>query len=357
MAPSTQLLVWPTESSSLRDILGLDPNSQFCCHGTTKKGKHCKIHVSKDNSLLVSSLLIQIVKKRSLDAARSLLSRVSQLVMCQKYHQYQGSSWLSSWEKKLTSFKSPPAKVKKEEDGGDDVKLVLAELEERKTESDQQDQSSPYGQIKVEAETNAPVKEEEPPLVESPPTAISSKPTLKKRPTQHNFERYASPLCTRELNQRIKDIILRPLTQNEKQSAGYIYTYVFPGNYHDPAPYLKIGYTKDVEARMASWQKQCGYEPCVLSRVKADNYVRVERLVHAQLHNKRMRETKCPTCSVKHKEWFDVRSYKSDMVIGLWAAWARQNPYAEDGCLKKEWVKRVEGVDLDDARCWEQLVQ
>jgi hypothetical protein len=196
----------------------------------------------------------------------------------------------------------------------------------------------------------------------STPTKTSPKSTPTKQiastdsKPKHVFENYGLPRSIERINEEIKKKLLRPLLKEEKKKAGHVYIYTFPESYHDPHPYIKIGYAEDVKVRMGQWKSQCGYPPKLLGQFPADHYVKVENLVHAQLWNQRKREKDgCPTCGVKHKEWFKVDSMTVNKNIGLWTSWMRQQPYTDEGFLQDKWRVRIEGFDMADSGCWELL--
>ncbi|KAK7423108.1 hypothetical protein QQX98_001184 [Neonectria punicea] len=356
MSLPASLLVWPATSSTLRELLGLDSQPRLRCIGQTKKDNQCKNKGSGQTSVLVSSLLGQIVSSGSLVAARSLLAQVSHLVLCGRHKKYR-LSYLESWEKQLALLKPAAVKVEDKDD-----KPTLAELSvkvtryspRRRRSSDQKDkvkeetpEEDTFRDTKPRASVTSPSK----PLPHKSPKPIPSKKIV------HKFEPFSDPLSIETRNKSVKKLVLRSLSDKERSSEGCIYVYTFPENYHDAAPYLKIGNASDLDNRMASWERQCGYKPKVLSDFRTELYVKVERLVHAQLRNQRIRETGgCPRCQVKHQEWFKVRSSKACEVLGLWTAWTRQEPYHENGILKDQWLVRLEGLDMSDPDCWEEFV-
>ncbi|KAK7429623.1 hypothetical protein QQZ08_003818 [Neonectria magnoliae] len=360
MSLPASLLVWPATSSTLRELLGLDSKPRLRCIGQTKKDTHCEIKGSGQASTLVSSLLGQIVSSESLVAARSLLVQVSHLVLC-RHHKKDRLSYLESWEKQLGSLKAAAVKAEDKDD-----ESTLAELSvkvtrfspRRRRSSDQKDKAK---EETPERKTSRDIKPRA--IVASPSKPIphkSPKPTPSKKIT-HKFEPFGDPLSIETRNKSVKKLVLRSLSRSlsdkERSSEGCIYVYTFPENYHDAAPYLKIGNASDLDNRMASWERQCGYKPKVLYDFRTELYVKVERLVHAQLRNQRIRETGgCPRCQVKHQEWFRVQSSKACEVVGLWTAWTRQEPYHESGILKDKWLVRLEGLDMSDPDCWEKFV-
>ncbi|KAI9745758.1 MAG: hypothetical protein M1835_002580 [Candelina submexicana] len=121
---------------------------------------------------------------------------------------------------------------------------------------------------------------------------------------------------------------------------------------------LKIGRASNVQRRMNEWTRQCGYD---LSLIRFYPYVstssrsptpsssrrsdssngavdvagaevrkvphahRVERLIHIELAEKRVKRT-CETCGREHREWFEVEASREsvktvDEVVRRWVAW------------------------------------
>lgn len=373
MTISTQLTMWPTTKPLLCNILGLDSEADKC-HGLIKSEKRrCKRELSKPDKARISSLLEQIVVQGSLKAVRTILEQLSNLVLCPKDHRTKYSKYfLSQWEEKLEKTQDSTI-VKKEEE---DNKASLSDIESHSEEVGITSQSNPVlsvPQIKVEDKdasnsealqdtTSVGVKTRSRRISTSSFTIPEAPEAAALRATgpKHDFERYSAEKSLLEINTKMEEHLRRALTQTEKSNRavkGDIYTYAFPNHYRDAHPYLKIGFTKDPERRMADWDRKCGYKPEELSHHTAENYARVERLVHIQLANLRMKEHNgCPGCTKKHQEWFNVRSTRASEVISLWCDWMRQLPYDEDGKLTQYWVNRLEGADLTNPRCWNLFV-
>lgn len=365
---SPHLLVWPADPSSLRGLLGLDAGlDSFCCHGKTVAGPQCRRRVKRDKCRRVSDLLAQIVKKGSLEAAGSLLDQVSKLVFCHQHLDLERPLWLKGWMKTLRLLKSSVGvKKEEEEEEEEDVKAVLGAL---KDVSDRSETLAPQSTLPYKTDTTKEPLIKHEPLPSEPstpiPTTPSRKPPCPTSPSSpsnlaahHVFQPFGPTLTTHALNSAIQALLLRPLLPTEMLSSGHVYMYTFPDSYHSSSPHLKIGNTKDLAGRMAAWAKKCGYEPKLLADFRTDCYVRAERLVHATLANGRLVEKKgCPGCGVRHREWFRVGQAEAVNTIGLWTRWTRLRPYDEDGELKPEWVRRVEEVDLNDAKCWHDFAE
>lgn len=119
---------------------------------------------------------------------------------------------------------------------------------------------------------------------------------------------------------------------------------------------LKIGRASNVHRRLGEWTRQCGYS---LSLIRFYPYVpsacltlpnpslnanappqfppnnvsktphvhRVERLIHIELGEKRVKQAKCGMCGKEHREWFEVEANREglrsvDEVIRRWVGWA-----------------------------------
>ncbi|KAM0557074.1 hypothetical protein ACHAPJ_005337 [Fusarium lateritium] len=360
---TTSTEAWPSTASTLRELLQIDTGRKLHCHfHLPKPNRRCQKDISISNSTLITHLLEQIIVLGSYTAAKSLLTQVAGLVMCQRWHQKKGPPQLLLWEGILKPLE---AKVIKQDDQED---IVKSEEDTIKLPS-----STPVAVVKPESQPTGETPKDETPTAKttsrrisqsSPSTPTKSSPRLrpsKETPLKttefkHKFEDYGLPRDTTDKNKAIKEHLLSPLAQKEKESEGYVYIYTFPETYRIARPYLKIGYAQDVEARMAKWKAQCGYRPRVLSQFTADHYIKLEKLVHAQLYSQRKRELSCPTCGVCHKEWFDVDLMTATVITTMWATWMRQQPYDDEGNLQEKWRVRIEGLDLSDPDCWVLLV-
>lgn len=125
---------------------------------------------------------------------------------------------------------------------------------------------------------------------------------------------------------------------------------------------LKIGRTSNVHRRLAEWSKQCSYDLTLIryypytpsssassspARVppshnsrnrtpsaslvpgrKVPHVHRVERLIHLELADQRVRDLgQCPECGKEHREWFEIEAEKEslrrvDECIRRWVSWA-----------------------------------
>ncbi|RSL70744.1 hypothetical protein CEP54_001591 [Fusarium duplospermum] len=360
MAASPSVTTWPSTASALRDLLEVDACHSLTCHGNTKEESNprCTNKINKADCNEVAKLLDQIVELGCFKAAESLLSKLAYLIMCKNkrigHEDKFGPGRISDWKVKLESIPSPS--VEDEEQEEDTSSKYEAGDETEDDDSPTPPSSAWHSDAETDEENST--QEDTPDLAFQTPSSTSDSPkTTKQVKVVHKFERYSITRSTTFINKKIRKLLLRPLQKTEKFVDGYIYIYTFPESYHDAAPYLKIGFAKDVQARMARWENQCKYRPKVLVHQSADHYVKIESLVHAQLVNQRKVEaTGCPECGIRHNEWFSASSLDASRAVSLWTSWMRQMPYDEEGQLKSKWKARIECLDMSDAACWEELV-
>lgn len=369
---------WPDTPESLSQVLHLQSADKLKCHGTTRKEEGCKRDISRVNKASIDRLLDSIVAQRNSANARALLTEVAQLVVCQRDHQNQGPVLLAQWQKALKDAEArhaqklaseedstqpdSPAIKKEEEESPTPTRIrapprptpVAVKKEERPSKTHTLSQLDPV----PSAENVKVPKRENSEDSASSSTQSTTELTPRKAHTSHTFEPFGKLKTTVQRNQCIKDKIRNPLSSREMPkpngAPGWVYMYTLPDNLSSN---IKIGYAANVQDRMRRIQHACGYKPEVVDKFSMPLYVKVERLVHAQLWNKRLREPGCPKCGKRHNEWFSVDCAEASRVVGMWAAWSRLEPYDEFGHLKTKWVMRLEEVDLEDPECWQEFVK
>ncbi|KAF4995589.1 hypothetical protein FGRMN_5042 [Fusarium graminum] len=353
---TTLLKSWPHTTLILEGLLEIDIKPKTKCHSIVDRtSARCGNPISEANRVKIVKSLKEIVDAGSFSAAQDILGEVAQLIMCQRRHQEDGPGRLSLWHDIFKRFDAAVIKEEDEQDtpssGKNTDKVSICTATTLKQG------------VTPKKETPRPVttSHRKPQFSPSTPTKASPKCTPVKRSepvaskSKHEFENFGLPRSIDCINKKIKELLLRPLTRDEMKQGGQIYTYTFPESYHDAYPHIKIGYAKDVKERMAQWRVQCAYTPELLGQFSAEHYVKVEKLVHAQLWNERKREKSCPACHVMHKEWFKVHFLTVSKYIGLWTSWMRQTPYDDQGILQDKWRLRIESFDMTDPRCWELL--
>ena len=122
----------------------------------------------------------------------------------------------------------------------------------------------------------------------------------------------------------------KPLTPRQCK-VGYLYVYWNKATFG----IYKIGFTTlDVDTRLKSWESKCKHTAQKLyeSPLALRNVERVERLVHAELDEYRVKEFGCHGCGGNHDEWFERVHF--DVIvesIEFWTEWIMKEdgPYEE----------------------------
>ncbi|KAI3397928.1 hypothetical protein diail_10097 [Diaporthe ilicicola] len=186
-------------------------------------------------------------------------------------------------------------------------------------------------------------------------------PPRERRAQTRSFDPYGPPKSTLEINNSIKDLLLR----NTEADEGYVYGFQHPddmvlnpsaGDDAGTARLIKIGRSKNHTARMRQIRKKCGYVPQTVFAHLMPHHVRIERVVHLQLHNSRLRDVGCTGCGARHEEWFRVDVEFAERLVVLWKAFADRRPYEEQGAMLPMWRERLDRLRLGDADCWDGFV-
>ncbi|KAM0797511.1 hypothetical protein BDR22DRAFT_434700 [Usnea florida] len=112
---------------------------------------------------------------------------------------------------------------------------------------------------------------------------------------------------------------------------GYLYVYWNEATFG----VRKIGFTiKEVNDRLKYWETSCRRtaKEEYRSPSKVRHAAKIERLVHADLLEYRVRELACRTCLKSHIEWF--RGVNLTFIIGrieAWSQWISEQPYEQVG--------------------------
>ncbi|KAI7784923.1 hypothetical protein LA080_008954 [Diaporthe eres] len=189
-------------------------------------------------------------------------------------------------------------------------------------------------------------------------------PPRQGRTEGRTFNPYGPSKSTLEINNAIKDLLLR---HHADADEGYVYGFQHPedvavdplstGRCDNGRPHLvKIGRSKNHQARMRQISKRCEYVPHTVFAHLTPQHAMVERVVHTQLHNSRLRDVGCVGCGTRHEEWFEVDVGRAEHLVALWKAFAECHPYDKQGEMLPARRKRLEQLDLGDADCWEHFV-
>ncbi|KAK8142576.1 hypothetical protein G3M48_008557, partial [Beauveria asiatica] len=132
--------------------------------------------------------------------------------------------------------------------------------------------------------------------------------------------------CASHEKQAIKTTTRQDTPLKNEVNDGFIYLYKVPGNDN----LVKIGFNTDsVDVRVKTWRKKCHREAHVLhatdSRERVPHAHRVERLVHAELMERRVRHY-CERCTAQHVEWFEAEVEEAAAVMDKWSCWMRTRP-------------------------------
>ncbi|MCJ1286165.1 hypothetical protein MMC26_005510 [Xylographa opegraphella] len=158
------------------------------------------------------------------------------------------------------------------------------------------------------------------------------------------------PQDTKHLSvkQSLAKCVIKPLGMNGGKS-GHLYVYSTSGGIEP----RKIGVTGNgnIETRLKYWRR-CG--PVVLLYPKeeknakqqepSDQVYVLERLVHTELKNFRLKTIECP-CKKTHKEWFTAPDDLIMAVIKKWETWLKLEPYEKYGDI---WVLKDGFFNLED---------
>ena len=188
-------------------------------------------------------------------------------------------------------------------------------------------------------------------------------PPREKQAESRSFDPYGPPKSILEINNAIKDILLRHQADADE---GFVYGFQHPEDIaldpslpgaHEWSPHLiKIGRSKNHRVRMRQISKKCGYTPHTVFAHSMPRHGMVERVVHTQMHNSRLRDVGCTGCGTRHEEWFQVDVRYAEHVVELWKAFVESRPYDEQGSILPAWRERLEQLDLGDADCWQHFV-
>ncbi|KAK2024446.1 DUF1766-domain-containing protein [Colletotrichum zoysiae] len=391
---------WPQTLADLQACLSAPLGSCTSCQGRSKTKPTCGNRISKESRERISSVVLDVLASGSLSSAARHLERLASLVLCKRWHQKQAADKTAEWERRIREFLGLSGDG--EQDGGKRGAGAEAESEARGSRtaavsvkstggcvakssnarrlsvadgvgSKQVTEKRPVSLV-IKQET---VKEEGDECnsrldsipFNSPPSKPAVCPDPLKKSTVHTFEPYQQPASIREINAAIVKKLLAPFTDREREAVGkgYIYGYKLPKDHvtasgTDTDGMLKIGYTKNLRRRMGDWQSKCHYTPKLVIVCETPHYIKMEKVVHLHLANERRRDMACAGCreangnTTDHKEFFEVDVEKARAVVGMWAAWARLEPFDEEGRLTAYWAARLDALNLDDDECWDKFV-
>lgn len=186
-------------------------------------------------------------------------------------------------------------------------------------------------------------------------------PSPERQAAARSFDRYGPLMTAREINEGIKRLLLGDFPATE----GYVYGFTHPydtsfgmsAELTQGIHLIKIGRSVDYERRMREFHRKCKYVPHVIFSHTMSHHLRIELVVHLQLHNERLQDVGCLGCGARHEEWFRVDGEHAESLVSLWQGFANCNPYDDDGVMLPEWCDRLERLDMDDVNCWERFIR
>ncbi|MCJ1295130.1 hypothetical protein MMC34_006691 [Xylographa carneopallida] len=295
---------------ALRDIFGTEmiteiKQGRHRCYGFTKQGPRCTKHIAK--SILESArrrLLEAHSRVSPLDLINELLALVEAL-FCY-YHISEAKMKAESWICSQSLSTPIPTAY-------DDSLLLKQEPQRRDS-----DEAIKRDHEKVSTSVNS---------------------FLQIFPSKSSYVE-GIDRCTPWQPQNIKNLsvksslakwVVQPLEKNGGKS-GFLYIYSTTGDIGT----RKIGLTKheNIEVRFKAWRK-CGQVVNLVYPKKEyqapfEHVYRLERLVHTELKNFRLKKTRC-ICGKTHVEWSHAPDALITAVILKWGKWLDSKPYEKVG--------------------------
>ncbi|KAH8707788.1 hypothetical protein HC256_009958 [Beauveria bassiana] len=329
----------PSLQRRLRLILGPAPVK---CTSVTKDGNHCRNNIAQarksDAQKTVRKMIEMAMGSIEQDSSITLLAEVWQhYTLCHAHLKYSFKTQ-DDWVKRLEEF----------------CMACQSEMNSRIEEE----------KLKAKEATTANDKADEIILASPPPTPRSR--LVHKSPRTFwdgvyetsqfkilgKYEVINKSLFTADMVAREQLNTEDDKSKNEIKD-GFVYLYQVSGNDN----LVKIGFTTgQVAQRLESWKKDCHREPAQLypapdAVCKAVPHAhRVERLVHAELMEHRVR-VYCEPCEKQHVEWFKVSVKHAVAVIEKWSLWIQRRPYEKretrqsvKWSLKAEEAKRLADI-------------
>lgn len=152
------------------------------------------------------------------------------------------------------------------------------------------------------------------------------------------FERFhPEDLSVLTITHKVLDLMRSALSEKQGTDHGLVYMLRMIGR----PGFVKIGCTrKSLDKRMKEINECIPHKLQSISdddRCPVPNYMRVERLIHAELHTyrrafscdcgKRNFDDEADNGATRHNEWFEIDEEKALEVVSRWKKWIRTRPY------------------------------
>ena len=313
------------------------------CLGNNRKGERCGSQRNL-NGPEIRSLLVEMADTYDEDACINKLERLVELGTCWSFRKKIFPRLIKSLKYEIAMRdhgRSILCEAVKESDIPQslDQKSIKKETTFSDTADDDQTQDVIPDREKKAIKNSVLTKKQ---TSISNPVHRSSRNVVKLS----KFKPYRTPdTRAKPKHQYMEDILRKPLTKRE-ETGGYIYSYWNEASFG----YRKIGLTtKNVKKRLTEWEDLCGHPAKKQHRSLFSPHIhRVEKLIHADLADFRLCEEKCPGCSRKHREWFNVEpAGLIEKTIIKWTMWMQQRPYEEKNGkwqLKEEFNHEVSNM-------------
>ncbi|KAH6680965.1 meiotically up-regulated gene 113-domain-containing protein [Halenospora varia] len=402
-------LVTPT---TIRLTLQIDEGDSLKCHGRTTRNSRCTKPLARPTCIRIDTIVKSLANSYSISSDQSnitsLLVELAPLVLCRGYHQGQAQELSTQWLPKMADtvifttvdtensghgqgINNPSTPNSKRESSFNPTTPPTIDDSPESTISSMWSSypqshfttpgTSPHRSASQALQNNSPLSSKtgathtvealfDDSYVEDPATDFQSnnndvvrklfthqssnprKASLRTNHVEslrHTVPKF-SPFATQSAQKMLKtmcDVMSRPLSEQD-QRLGYIY-----GFQREENGYIKIGVTKDVEARMQQWANSCHYKPKLVLQIAVPYAFRVERLIQLHLASERCRENLvdglCNSgsgCPRKHEEWFKIELPRLKKVATLWKRFVESEPYDKKHILKSWWQQHLMKIDL-----------
>ena len=317
----------PTWERRLRDVLGLAPTK---CTSLTREKRPCGNKVSRANQCYCDKTTRKMLQMTTAlgddeNTLEFLCLVLRHHMLCSTHQRYPPKAYQTFWMVKISTFH---AACQDEKDT----------LESKNNQNDM---------TKVPEKKNTKSVDVGNPALKTLPSSPNNGENDRKRAARYwsdkgydrssfdilgkneTGEEDAAPYgVVRTVAQESLNTKKKP-AENEV-SPGIVHVFTAPGN----EGFVKVGFTtQDVKKRHEQWRKDCNRESALLYPLeqvpqKVKHADRVERLVHAELMEHRVR-IYCERCGRQHIEWFEVGADLAIASVKKWSLWMEARPYEE----------------------------
>lgn len=294
----------------------LCPTGSTCIYYLPNQGRTCKLKVSAQDSAEARKLCKRFARQQGI--RRSDLEALALAHCCTRYHRQRIQDFqllqplIDRWQAEIQESLRVEPMQERLQPSQDELASTLAQEPQRITIFEPQTRYELRSRQHTE-----PVPEE-----------------VQVNIMSTDFRPHIQPPSSTVLPK-----LLQPLSLRDRKS-GHLYIYE-----RDSSPgFVKIGLTTtSVQARLQTWQRQCGYQPKLVAKFENVPYVyRAESLIHFELASYWRTEIQCLQCNTQHQEWFEVDKHRATTIATSWVRWlCDAQPYDEEGQLNSTWRKEI----------------